>query len=111
MIDIIPTPKANIIMDASQLDLFELCEARYNYRYNLHKTLPVIQKARGLDLGGLAHEGFEAYYKGLRDGKHFNDRLEDSFTKIRVKASDVNESNQTVEETEGLIKVIHQNLE
>lgn len=109
--DIVKSPKANIIIDASQLDLFELCEARFNYRYNLHKTLPLIQKSRSLGLGSLAHEGFEVYYKSLAAGTHFNESVEAATLSMRVKAADANESNSTVDESEVLIRVVQENLD
>ena len=62
MTNITQSSKANIILDASKIDLFETCPARYNFRHNFRKSLPIIHKAEALDLGSLAHGGLEIYY-------------------------------------------------
>jgi hypothetical protein len=111
MPEIISPPKANIVIDATNLDLFDLCPARYNYRVNLRRGLPAIQKNRSLDIGGLLHEGFEAYYKALAQQAHFDDAVEKASLAIRVKSSDPEESNVDVLEAEGLIKILQENLD
>lgn len=112
MLEIKPATKATIIFDPSNIDLFELCEARYNYRVNLRRSLPVIQKNRSLDKGTLAHTGFETYYKLLADGgTGFANRIDAMTLKMRVAASDPDISNMDVSEAEELISVVQENLD
>src|SRR5260370_16252312 len=85
--------KANIILDASKIDLFETCPARYDFRHNHNKSLPIIQKNKSLDLGGLAHEGLAVYYRLLKEGVHFAERSEACLMKIREVSSDITQSN------------------
>lgn len=106
-----PTKKAHIIIDASALDLFCLCNARYNYRYNLRRGLPVIQKNRSLDRGSLTHEGYKVYYEMLKDGEVFAKRIEAMKTRVRATASNPLESNMDTEEVEVLLRILQQNLE
>lgn len=56
--------KVNIVLDASMIDLFQLCEARFNYRHNLNRV--AVEKAKPLDRGTLVHSGLEAYYSHLK---------------------------------------------
>lgn len=110
MTDIL-TPKANIILDASKIDLFETCPARYNFRYNHNKGLPIIHKNKSLDIGGLAHEGLAVYYKMLAEQKHFNDRAQACLMKIREVSADPEQSNSEPEEVSDLLITIEQNLD
>ena len=73
--------KINIVMDASQYDLFRLCEARYNYRYNMNKQLPT--KAQQLDRGTLCHVGNEVYYEALKNGIGYQDASVAALSKMR----------------------------
>ena len=109
--DIIPAAKANIMLDMSNFDLFQLCKKRFHYRVNLRRSLPVIQKNRALDLGGLAHKGFEKYYKLLAEGVSFTNRIDAAVLHMRTTASNPDESNLDVEEVEFLIKVVIENLD
>ena len=103
--------KANIILDASKIDLFETCPARYNFRHNHNRGLPVAQKNKSLDLGGLAHEGLAVYYKMLGEGVHFSERNEACQMKIREVSSNPEESNSEPEEVSRLLSSIEQNLD
>lgn len=111
MTDIINQLKANIVLDATKIDLFQLCEARFNYRVNLNKTLPQSEKSRSLDLGGLGHEGLEVYYKLLREGIHYNDRMQALLMKIHEKAADPLNSNTDPEEIASLAKAIEESCD
>lgn len=53
----------NVVIDATMLDTFQSCEAKFNYRFNLNKT--TITKAKPLDRGTLVHNSLEAYFKHL----------------------------------------------
>ncbi len=103
--------KVNIILDASKIDLFETCPARYNFRHNKNKTLPLIHKAKALDLGSLAHNGFEVYYKALAAQTSYAERLEAALMKIRELSSDPEQSNSEPEEVETLLTAVEQSLD
>lgn len=103
--------KANIVISATNIDLFQLCEARFNYRVNLKKVLPIIQKSKSLDLGGLAHQGLEVYYNMLKEEKHYNDRVHAALMKMRESSSNVETSNSDETEVAYLLSVIEQNLD
>ncbi len=89
MTDIL-TPKATVMLDASKIDLFETCPARFNFRYNHNKILPlthISDKRNSLDLGTLAHEGLQVYYEALGKGIHYDDRISACLMKIRELSS------------------------
>lgn len=109
--DIIEKPKLNIVLDASKIDLFETCPARYNFRHNLNKTLPLIHKAKALDLGSLAHNGLEVYYKSLGEGVTYNDRMQLTLDKIRELASNPDESNSEPEEVNTILNAVEQSCD
>ena len=110
-VTILPQQKVNIILDASKIDLFETCPARYNFRHNLNKTLPIIHKAKALDLGSLAHGGLEVYYKLLGSGVHYSDRMQATLMKIRELSSNPNESNSEPEEVAILLKAVEESCD
>lgn len=74
--------KVNIVMDASQFDLFRLCECRFNYRYNLHKVTPT--KAKPLDRGGIIHLGNEIYYEALKNGAKYDFAVNSALLKMKA---------------------------
>jgi hypothetical protein len=112
MTDIITqSPKVNIILDASKIDLFETCPARYNFRHNHNKGLPLIHKAKALDLGSLAHGGLEVYYRMLGEQAHYNDRMSACLMKIRELSSDPSESNIEPDEVQVLLSAIEQSCD
>jgi len=111
MTDIIPSSKATIILDASKIDLFETCPARYNFRHNHNRTLPIIHKAKALDLGSLAHGGLEVYYKELASGTHYNDRMQACLMKIRELSCNPEESNSDPDEVSVLLSAIEQSCD
>jgi hypothetical protein len=74
-------PKVNIVLDASKYDMFRLCEARYNFRYNLNIQLP--GKATPLDRGSLVHVGCEVYYQSLQSGANYDYAVGAALSKIR----------------------------
>lgn len=63
------TKKMNVILDASQYDMFQLCHKRFDYRYNMNKALP--NKAKPLDKGTLVHLACEIYYGSLKSGANY----------------------------------------
>lgn len=58
------TNKINVVLDATMLDTFQSCPAKFNYRFNHNKTTVV--KAKPLDRGTLVHSALEAYYGSLK---------------------------------------------
>lgn len=109
--DILIPAKINIVLDASKIDLFETCPARYNFRHNHNKTLPMIHKAKALDLGSLAHAGEEVYFKLLALGVHYDDRISAALNKIRELSSNPDESNLDTEEVAPLLSAIEQSCD
>src|SRR5574338_489579 len=98
--------KVNIVLDMSMFDLFSVCPARYNYRHNLLKAPTIARKSKPLDMGSLAHEGLEVYFKMLKDGAHFSDRMDAALHRIKVIASDPEVSNAEPDEVEDVIKAV-----
>jgi hypothetical protein len=111
MIDIISSPKVNIVLDASKIDLFETCPARYNFRHNHNKGLPIVQKAKALDLGTLAHEGLGVYFTALSRGEHYNDRMQACLMKMRSIAADPTQSNSEPEEAQRLFRAVEESCD
>ena len=103
--------KANIVLDASKIDLFETCPARYNFRHNLNKTLPIAQKAKSLDFGSLAHVGLEVYFNLLKEGINYSERCEAAKMKIREVSSDPNISNSEPEEVDIILNSVEQSCD
>lgn len=103
--------KVNIVLDASKIDIFETCPARYDFRHNKNKILPIAFKSKGLDLGGLAHEGFAVYYSMLAEGIQYNQRLEACINKINEISANPDQSNSDAEDVNNLTFCIEQNLD
>jgi len=81
MVDIIETPKLNMIMDISQFDTFRMCERKYNYRYRMLRH--PIQKAGPLDRGTLVHLAAETYYQDIKDGVNYYDAVTKALSAVR----------------------------
>src|SRR6266853_4095492 len=111
MTDIIKPAKLNIVLDASKIDLFETCPARYNFRHNHNKGLPMINKAKALDLGTLAHEGLGVYFKLLGENVHYDDRMKACLMKIREISSNPDESNSEPEEVSRLMRAVEESCD
>jgi hypothetical protein len=73
--------KVNIVFDASQFDMFRLCEQRFNLRYNLNKSLPT--KSMQLDRGTLVHIACEIYYQCLKDGARYDYAVNAALVKVK----------------------------
>lgn len=110
MTDIL-TPKVNIVLDASKIDLFETCPARYHFRHNLNKTLPLIHKAKALDLGTLAHEGLGVYFALLGEGADYSTRMEACLMKIRELSSNPDQSNSSPDEVDTILSAVEQSCD
>lgn len=109
--EIVKSSKANIILDASKVDLFETCPARYNFRYNHNKTLPLVQKAKALDLGTLAHEGLAVYFSLLANEVSYDDRMQATLMKIREFSSNPDISNVDPNEVQTILNAVEQSCD
>jgi len=109
--DILNSPKVNIVLDASKIDSFETCPCKYNYRHNLNKTLPIINKSKALDSGSLAHGGLEVYFKSLKEGVHYDERMIKTLTKIQELSSDITTSNSEPEDVSIVCKAIEESCD
>lgn len=89
--------KLNIVFSASSFDNFQHCKAKFNLSHNLRKGVPITEKAKGMDFGGLAHKGLEVYYAGIRDGIHFSDRMHSTLRAIQAAATNTDQSNVDIE--------------
>ena len=103
--------KTNIILDMSMWDLFELCKARYNYRYVMNRSVPMAQKSEALDKGGLAHEGLEAYFNGLKQGIHYNDRMQACIRKMQMVSADPDQCALNEEEVTRVIRAVEESCD
>lgn len=92
------TSKLNLVFSASSYDTFEVCPQKFDFAQNKRKTVPVSQKSKGLDFGGLTHTGLEVYFNLLAEGKVFADRMHASLQAMRAAASDPDNSNIDIED-------------
>lgn len=100
-----PTNKIEISLDATMLDTFVSCPAKFNMRFNLNKT--TLEKATPLDKGGLIHSGKEGYYLGLKNNLPFNEALEKG---VELFNQSTTESDLDPAEITYLRKVLIENL-
>src|ERR1700688_1964067 len=108
------TDKANIVLDASKVDLFETCPKRYYFRHIMNRSLPLTHKPSGrnaLDLGTLAHEGLGVYYTMLGEGIKYSERIEACLMKIREISSDPEQSNSSMEDVSILLRAVEDNCD
>lgn len=73
--------KVNIVFDMSKYDLFQLCEARFNYRHNLNIGLP--GKPEQMERGSLIHVGMEVYYQALQNKTPYDEAVNKALSKMR----------------------------
>lgn len=99
-------PKINITLDATSLDTFLSCPAKFNFRMNLSKVTPT--KAKPLDKGGLVHVGMEAYYKHLKEQAKFETCLDAGILATRTELA-TNSDLSTAEGRE-VLSTIEQNI-
>ncbi len=66
-ITILPTPKKNIVLDASMLSELMSCPRKLDLRYN-HRFVSANGKSNSLEVGSLVHVCMEYYYKSLIKG-------------------------------------------
>ena len=103
--------KVNIVMDMSIFDLFDLCAARYDYRHNHNKGVPMSKKSASLDKGGLAHEGLDVYFNGIKNEVHYNDRMHAAINRMRVVSADVNLCNLDDEDITKVISAVEESCD
>lgn len=92
----------------SMWDLFETCHARYDMRHNQNLSVPISRKATALDSGGLAHEGLEVYYNGIKNGIDFPDRMHGCIRRIQAVASDPDQCNLDQEEVTRVLSAVEE---
>lgn len=67
MTDIIPTPKHNVIFDATILSSLMGCGRFTDIRFN-HRLVTMRGKSNSLEVGSLIHKVFEVYYQHIING-------------------------------------------
>lgn len=72
--DIIPTPKKNVIFDATVLTALMNCETYLNYRHNMN-LIPIAGKGNPLDAGSLVHLILQEYNRALIAGTKRQDAI------------------------------------
>jgi len=72
MIDIIPSPKKNIVLDATVLSTLMGCHRLTDIRFN-HHLVPLTGKSNSLEVGSIVHKFLEIYYGSIIKG--FNKNL------------------------------------
>lgn len=110
--------KVNIVVDASQYDLFRLCEQRFYYRYKL-SLAPAGDQNENLDRGNLIHVCNEVYYESLKSGAKYDYAANSALMKLKAAAvtqSDLDNEHvnliiKTMEEYFDYWRVADQNLE
>jgi hypothetical protein len=115
--EIIKPAKVNVVMDASQYDMFLLCPYRYHNRYKLNKQAPT--KNAALDRGTVVHVANEIYYQCLKDGAKYDYAVGAALLKMKeafVMESDLDNAEaqpliDTMEEYFDYWRVEDQNLE
>jgi len=65
--DIIQTPKKNIIIDASTITTVESCGRLADFRFN-HQLVSVRGKSNSLEAGSIVHKVLETYFKAKIEG-------------------------------------------
>jgi len=65
--DIIPTPKKNVIIDATSLSSLMSCGRYYDIRFN-HRLVGIGGKSNSLEAGSLAHKILEVFYQHMIKG-------------------------------------------
>jgi hypothetical protein len=98
----------NIVLDATMLDTFHSCPAKFNYRFNLNKVPEL--KPTALDRGTLVHVGFENYFRGLQEKLGYSSALEKGIESLRFTAS-TDECDLETNEIESLLRAFQESCE
>jgi len=77
--DIIPSPKKNVIMDATTLSSLMSCGRYYDLRFN-HRFTAAKGKSNSLEVGSLIHKVLEVYYKHMMKGFKRDDAIGQGLT-------------------------------
>lgn len=91
----------NIILDATMLDTFQSCPAKFNYRFKHNKVTLV--KAKPLDRGTLVHNGLEIYFKHLQKDNNWGAAV-DALREAMLATS--HESDLSIEDIHRSIEVV-----
>jgi len=74
----------NIIIDTSMLDTLQLCELKFDRRYNKHLVPPI--KSVPLDRGDIIHVAQEEYWKVLRSTRDWVKAVDSALVAFRIAA-------------------------
>lgn len=66
--------KKRVILDATTLTAFQVCEEYLNLRHN-HNLIPLSGPGRGIELGSMMHEMLRVYYGLSKEGKNRDERI------------------------------------
>jgi hypothetical protein len=98
--DIIPTPKKNIILDATMLSTIMSCGRLADFRFN-HHFQAVDGKSSSIEMGSIVHTYLENYYKAIITGRTRQDAHGDAFVLASV-YSQSDEVNNTSDDDKAL---------
>jgi len=99
------SPKANIVLDATQLDTYIVCPAKFDFRFNQNKTPPTT--AAPLDRGALIHLCKEVYYNNLKEHKPWDYCVNEALVATRFAGT---QSDLEAEEVSRILEVLEENL-
>lgn len=97
--------KIEIVLDATEIDTYQLCPTKYNFRFNYQRVPQAL--AKPLDSGTLVHKAFEVYYKNLKNKKGFVFSLEKALAAAKIAFQD---SDLTSNEAAHILDTIEENL-
>lgn len=100
--------KLNVVLDATMLDMFELCEARFDMRFNMNKVST--EKATPLDKGSVVHIGLEEYYRNLKKGSRYQDSVDSMVHAANIALAE-DESDLTADEGKHIVNTLIENVE
>jgi len=95
--------KIDIVLDATMLDTFMLCQCKFNYRFNHNFQTPV--KAKPLDRGSMVHIGEEVYFGELKKNNSWANAVDAMIKAVQIEAS-APECSLEPEETKRIVDVL-----
>jgi len=104
-------PKVWLSFSASKINTLQVCKAKYDMSVNKNKTVPIHEKSSSLDFGVLAHIGLEVYFNDLKNGIHYNDRMQNTLMKIREAACNPDKSNANSDDVDIISAAVEQSCD
>lgn len=95
MVDIIPSPKRNIIFDSQLLTKIQKCPRDFNYTFNLD-YVPIGGKSNALECGSIVHAILEHFNKARINGSNRKDAIEHGFNAGKEYLLPYNTSNKYI---------------